>query len=479
MKDIIVLHTYGKWHYYNLEDDHGGELTMKMAASKFGKESRIFTTQVSLFIKHYHEYNEVVQLPDLVDIESFTKQFLQTSNTLQSQKTWNLYKLLKEHGYIPNNFQLSDESLLDYANIIAKFLKEIREKSSNFEDRRFNEIEIPINKIIYERQRKGIAIGVSSAKESVRNLEETTYSLKNKLQLHHGIFEPLDIRVQKSWLTNNGIEINGSIERTFKNNQRNSTVCELFYELIRTQKDLNCFLDILGNRGGEHRVFPTFHGFGTITSRITLREPALQNLRKRNRKIINPDPGYEFLYVDYSQFEAGILASLSQDKTLCKLYDEDIYESIAKKLGDGYSREDGKIEFYKFMYGSKNANKHYRSFRKLQRYKRSIEDEAGTNKLIGTSLGNYRVIPDEVSISLSHKIQATASLIFKEAIIKASTQVHEAEFVLPMHDAVLYQINRKYDIEEIKNEVMEIFTEVFAKHCPGISPRVNDSSFYV
>ncbi len=88
-----------------------------------------------------------------------------------------------------------------------------------------------------------------------------------------------------------------------------------------------------------------------------------------------------------------------------------------------------------------SINGYFSKFKKLQAYKKKVEIEAKSNNLIGTSVGNYRQIEDNFSISLSHKIQATASLIFKKALIKVREDVPEAKFILPMPDAAFYQIN--------------------------------------
>ena len=101
---------------------------------------------------------------------------------------------------------------------------------------------------------------------------------------------------------------------------------------------------MLAHWGGPARCYPVFFGFGTITSRVTVREPSLQNLRKTNRSVISADPKKKLLYVDYSQFEAGILASLSEDPLLISLYNTDIYEDLAHNvLGDASKRADTKV----------------------------------------------------------------------------------------------------------------------------------------
>lgn len=483
MKEVIIFYVFNKWYYLNFTDGEKGSTSIQGLIKKFNFEDRFFSSQVVEFIKQHGEANSYHALPTLIDIESYSKQFLQKSKPLENQDKWNLFKLLKEKKLLPDGFQIKEENVFDYIQIISEFIQGITDDTAFLEKERFTNIEIPVNRIIYERQRKGIAVDVEAAKEKIQSLEAAVYNIKNKLQLNYKVYSPEKIKIQEGWLKRNEIEISGSIERTFKNYSKKSEPCKLFYELIRNQKDLDSFLDILARRGGSSRIFPSFHGFGTITSRITLREPALQNIKRSNRRIIKPDDECDFIYIDYSQFEAGILASLSKDKSLCKLYDKDIYDDMSESFSDPEeTREDAKIEFYKFMYGSsklsKEVNRYFSKFRKLQAYKKKVEKEASDNRIIGTTMGNYRNVGEDISLSLSHTIQATASLIFKKALLKVNDEIPEAEFVLPMHDAALYQVNNRYDFEEITNRVKDIFIQEFAEHCPGITPRVNESEFY-
>lgn len=479
MRELVLLYTNNKWHYLNIKEGNNGVAPIRY----FKPEDRIYCTQVAEFIKQYNEFTTHKPLPILIDIESYSKQFIQKSKPLENQEKWNLFKLIREKHFLPDGFQITDKTMFEYIKKIGEFIQVITEETSFLEGKRFSNIEIPVNRIIYERQRKGIAVNMESAIEKIQSLEEAVYNVKIKLQLNFKIFSSEKKEVQISWLEKNGFEITGSIERTFKNFSKTHEVCKLFYNLIRNQRDLDSFLDILACRGGSSRSFPSFHGFGTITSRITLREPALQNIRRINRQIIKPDNGYTFIYIDYSQFEAGILASLSKDKKLCQLYDTDIYLDMVSKIGGSIeTRDDAKIEFYKFMYGASKllpaVNKYFSKFEKLQAYKKKIEKEATDKKIIGTSMGNFRNVEENASLSLSHTIQATASLIFKNALLMVSKEIPEAEFILPMHDAALYQVNNRHDLEDITNRTKAIYIQVFAKHCPGIKPRVNCSEFY-
>ena len=283
---------------------------------------------------------------------------------------------------------------------------------------------------------------------------------------------------QKDYLDKKKYKNIESLLYSFKVRRREDKVCNLYYELIRNQQDLDSLLFVLSNWGGKNRVNPMYLGFGTITSRITLRQPALQNLRKSHRDVIVPDEGMKLLYIDYSQFEAGILASLSNDETMIELYNTDIYSDIGEKLlNNKEDRQEAKILFYRFMYGdeslSKAVKEYFSKFNNLETFRKEIKKEAYTNHEIGTENGNFRISknPDEDSWVLSHKIQALASLVYKTALIKVYEDVADAQFLIPMHDGTVYQLKNS-TFDDSKTKIEQIYKDTFKSFCPKITPKI-------
>ena len=215
-----------------------------------------------------------------------------------------------------------------------------------------------------------------------------------------------------------------------------------------------------------------------------LRQPSLQNLRKVNRDVIVPDEGMKLLYVDYSQCEAGVLASLSNDKKLIELYKTDIYTDLAKNvIGDSSKRAEAKILFYRYMYGDetlpKKVKSYFKGFKTLEAYTNRIYGTLKEKGKIGTVNGNFRckyVGDDTYSWSLSHVIQSTASLIYKNALISVYENVPNAEFLVPMHDGTLYQIPEPH-FENVKEKIEETYLEEFRKICPQIKGKINSGEF--
>lgn len=84
----------------------------------------------------------------------------------------------------------------------------------------------------------------------------------------------------------------------------------------------------------------------------------MQNLAKQHRDILIPDEGKLFSYVDYDQYEAGIMAALSGDSVLTKLYAEgDLYEIAAESIfRDVTKRKEAKRLFLSYAYGMRHRD---------------------------------------------------------------------------------------------------------------------------
>ena len=235
----------------------------------------------------------------------------------------------------------------------------------------------------------------------------------------------------------------------------------------------------------QTRISPIVDSFGSITSRIYFKDPSLQNLAKRHRDILKPDAGTVFSYVDYDQYEAGIMAALSKDKLLLALYAAgDLYEQAAEQIFlSREKRKEAKRLFLSFAYGMKQKNliaasieygaqpsdakKFFAQFSDLDNWKQVLWDEFKRNGKIGTSLGNYlcreetgELSEKEKRSSVSQVVQGTASLIFKKMLLELS-KLDSVQLKVPMHDAVLIQHPVTFDPTTVINLFKKVMTEHF------------------
>lgn len=235
----------------------------------------------------------------------------------------------------------------------------------------------------------------------------------------------------------------------------------------------------------QKKIFPIVDSFGSITSRIYYRDPSLQNLSKKHRNIIIPDDGMQLSYVDFGQFEAGIMGALSGDRTMLELFSSgDLYALVSEKMfATPSKRKEAKKLFLSYAYGMKKKNLvdaavefgarreeakfFFNQFSEFEKWKTEIWAEFKKNGRVGTAFGNFlsRSSTEELSekekrSAVSQVVQGTASLIFKKALLRLSL-LDNVELKIPMHDAVLFQHPKDLDPELVANIFADVMTEYF------------------
>jgi hypothetical protein len=474
---LAVLYIENQWYSRNIDTPEE-----YYENHNFGNDDLLLTFQSSELIRHLKKIKQFRKWPEIVDLEGFDKQMTQEGKDLREHKKWTMLEALRYHNISDQDFKLSESTIRKFLGDMGiLYLYMLDQKAEEVE--RFSDLEAKVNNIIYRRQLCGVPININLAANLCADLEKEIYRIKNILQLRYRIFNPENERWQSEYLKSKGYRLVKSALFTFKAWRNDDEVCSLMYEMIRNQKDFDSLLFMQSHWGGQTCAYPKYLGFGTITSRIILREPSFQNLRKSNRKIVVADRFHKLLYIDYSQFEAGILASLSDDPKLIDLYNTDIYEDLATFVfGDPKKRSDAKVVFYRYMYGdttlSSKAQQYFKKFTKLQKFREEIDKEMADNARVGTSFGNFRTKgDDQVTWALSHVIQATASLIYKKALVRVAKEVDRAKFLIPMHDGTVYQISYMW-YDALKPKIEQLYLEEFEKVCPKIKGKVNTKDLF-
>ena len=255
---------------------------------------------------------------------------------------------------------------------------------------------------------------------------------------------------------------------------------ELFWKVKVTERNLKCLLTSSAVDNSNY-CKPIFKGFASSTGRIFLRDPALQHLKKKFRIFMKEDlsPEWRYEYIDFGEFEAGILAGITHNIELKKLYEKGgIYDELAQCIGT--DRDIAKIYFYCFVYGgiiSKGSESFFKKYN-LDKAVEELKNEALKQGYVTTLLGNKRVINDkeeDIRWILNHSIQGMSSLIFKQALINVNQTFREkVKLVLPIHDAALYKVHSNISSNDILNQ----FRNAFVKWIPEIKPVVNPKDFF-
>jgi DNA polymerase I len=360
------------------------------------------------------------------------------------------------------------------------------EALENGELERYFAVELPVYRLLQKAMSAGITINSTGLSEKRREAEhDYFFCLKNYSATHDMPLETPSREAIKAKLCEAGFDLNGvSTDYVLeflphKNDFGNDTLALL--ELDSTRR----MLSSLAISSGLTR--PIIDVFGSRTSRMHLRSPSLQNMAKKYRTIVTARKGVELCYVDFDQYEVGIMAALSEDPELASLYGAgDMYELFATKhLGLEGNRKAAKQLFLSYAYGMsrkslidaavslgadrERAKAAFRIFSKYEEWKKSVCSTFQRDGRIGTIQGNYfkwngqgALSSKEQRSAVSQVIQGTASLIFKKALLEVS-DLEDVTIILPMHDALLFE----YRSADTPTKVVAAFEKVMTEHLHG------------
>lgn len=114
---------------------------------------------------------------------------------------------------------------------------------------------------------------------------------------------------------------------------------EKFLEYAKATKLLSTYVIGIQNRMKYNVIHPSFLQHGTTSGRYSSKNPNFQNLPRDDKRVkscIISRPGTVFVGADYSQLEPRVFASVSQDSTLMKCFEngEDFYSVVGAPVFD-------------------------------------------------------------------------------------------------------------------------------------------------
>ena len=367
--------------------------------------------------------------------------------------------------------------------IVAMYLDLRSHASANGELERFFTVEVPAYRLLQLSMSAGIAIDVAGLSKQRSNAEHEYFMfLKSYSAKHDMPIETPSRRAIEAKLLVEGFELD-------------EVSVEYLLEFVPHERDfggdtmallaLDATRRVLGSLTlTSDRVRPVVDVFGSRTSRIQVRSPSLQNIPKRCRSIIRAHARAQLSYVDFDQFEVGIMAALSGDKELKRLFAAgDMYDLFANlHLGLIGNRKAAKQLFLSYAYGMgrkalvdaacslgadrQKAKEAFRLFQRYEDWKQSVWAEFQRTGRVATIFGNHyrrtgkgQLTGKEKRTAISQVVQGTASLIFKRALL-AVASIGDARVVLPMHDALLFEHTLAETPARVANAFQEVMTNV-------------------
>ena len=248
------------------------------------------------------------------------------------------------------------------------------------------------------------------------------------------------------------------------------------------------------------RVHTRFHQTGTATGRLSSSDPNLQNIPVRGewggriRRAFVAGEGMKLVVADYSQIELRVLAHLSGDENLIRIFQEgqDVHAATAAwifgtEAVDAEMRRAAKTVNFGVLYGMGPHSlaqtlgieydeaadfiaRYFASFPRVRAFFDRLLEEARAKGYVETLFGRRRFVPELSSknrrareaaerVAINMPIQGTAADLIKLAMVKLDARLDEVQGhqLLQVHDELVLEApkDRAQAAARLVKEVME------------------------
>ena len=393
----------------------------------------------------------------------------------------------------------------------------------------FEDIEIPLVKVLADMEKEGIRLDVTFLKSlseeldtDIKTLEATIYeiagekfNLASPKQLGAILFDKLQIGGAKQKKTKTGQYATGEEILSYLVNEHQIVKDILDWrQLVKLQ---NTYVEALPNQVDAltNRVHTDYMQTVAATGRLSSNNPNLQNIpirTERGRQIrkafIARDENYTLVSADYSQIELRIIAALSGEENMIQsfLKGEDIHKATAAKVFNvaleevtREQRSHAKTVNFGIIYGvsafglsnqtsltrSESAaliEAYYQTYPRLKSYIQEQIESARENGFVQTILGRRRYLKDINSQNavvrggaernaVNAPIQGSAADIIKIAMInihtKLITENWKSKMLLQVHDELVFDVHNS-ELEKITPLIKHEMENAFQLNVPLI-----------
>ena len=408
------------------------------------------------------------------------------------------------------------------AAAVSEALPDARRKLDESGQRNlYEEIERPLSYVLAEMESAGFGVDIARIGTYQRELDRDIASLEEQIYLMAGrrftitspkqlgevLFEELRLPTGKK--TKTGYSTNAEVLEELADKHPIASLLLEHRQLTKLRSTYTAPLAELADENG--RIHTSFVQTETRTGRISSQNPNLQNIPVRTqrgreiRRFFVAKEGCVLVDADYSQIELRVLAHLSEDPVMCRIFSEngDIHTKTAmqvfhvpEEFVTSERRRQAKAVNFGIVYGMgafRLANEIHVSMKEAKNYidryfesypgvkafmDRAVKEaeESGHSK---TMFGRLRPIPElrvtnkvqkamAERIARNSPIQGTAADIIKIAMVKVAaalkSELPDARLILQVHDEL---------IVECKEQEAEKAAEILRREMEGaVSLRV-------
>ena len=396
----------------------------------------------------------------------------------------------------------------------------------------FYQIEMPLMPVLAEMEMNGVCLDTQSLAETSKQFTARMNEIKQRIyelagqqfniaspkQVGEILFDKLKI-VEKAKKTKTGQYVTSEeVLQQLKN--KHEIVADIL-EHRGLKKLIGTYIDalpkLINPRTGH--IHTSFNQTITATGRLSSSDPNLQNIPIRGedgkeiRKAFIPEPGQLFFSADYSQIELRVMAHLSNDENMIRVFQEgkDLHAATAaniyKKPIEEVTRDErtkSKRANFGIIYGitvfglaerldiprdeaKMLIDGYFETFPQVYDYMEQSKEVARKQGYVTTLFGRRRYLPDINSANatvrgfaernaINAPIQGTAADIIKVAMIhifnRFKVENIKSKMILQVHDELNFSV-----LPEEKEKVEQIVLEEMQNAFQMKVPLVADSGF--
>lgn len=394
-------------------------------------------------------------------------------------------------------------------------IKQIKEEGT---EKLFNEIEMPLVKVLGEMQFNGMMVEkekleefgknlkerLDTIKKDIYNLAEEEFNINSTQQLGKILFEKLKLTQPKKNKRGYATDV-----ETLEKIKNEHPIVEKILEYRSLTKLNSTYVEgmIPYINSKDSRIHAIFNQTITATGRISCTEPNLQNIPshegegKNIKKAFKPKEGYIYIDADYSQIELRVLAHISKDENMINAFknNEDIHRQVASKVFGvpmeevtKEQRSKAKAVNFGIIYGitafglseqlkidrkqsQEYIDNYLAKYSGIKTFMDEIVKKTEESGYVETIFGRRRYVPELKSnnymvrqfgtrVAMNTPIQGTAADIMKIAMIKLYNNLKnvDAKIVLQVHDELIIEVKeeQKEIAKKILKESMENATKL-------------------
>lgn len=363
----------------------------------------------------------------------------------------------------------------------------------------FEDLEMPLSRILADMEKQGIAVNEEDLKElgkefeaqisklvtEIYELSGTEFNLNSPKQLGEILFVKLGLPVVKK--TKTGYSTDAEVLEKLAPYHDVVRLILQYRTIAKLQSTyVEGLLKEISPKTGKVHTF--YRQTIAATGRLSSQYPNLQNIpirleegRKIRKVFVPSEPGWSILAADYSQIELRVLAHISGDERMKEafLHDMDIHTKTAMDVFgvttdqvDSNMRRAAKAVNFGIVYGisdyglSQNLNiprkeaaqfieQYFEVYQGVRRYMDDIVVEARKHGYVTTLLERRRYLPEinaknfnlrsfAERTAMNTPIQGTAADIIKLAMVHMDKALYErglkSRMLLQVHDELVFEV---------------------------------------